>query len=1028
MSPPSKTPGHGGASFSLRGASAPPCCLLLTLFLTTVLHAQQADVSGIIKDSSGAAVPRAGITLLHQQSGIRRQAQSDEHGLYAIPAARPGAYRISVRKPGFQTSARSISINTGQSARYDFTLTVGPVEDSVTINDRKPQQPPDDAATGTTLRRRMVENLPNNGRSLLPLIEAAPGVIITPAGGGEVGQFAVNGQRSNANYITVDGVSSNFAVNDGLPGQAPSGSTPVLTALGSMQTVVSVEALEEVHVRTSTTPAEFGRLPGGQISMTTRAGTNQFHGSAFEYLRNEKLDANNWFSNSAGLRRSPLRSNDFGASLGGPLWKDKTFFFASYEGLHLRQPFTLRDSVPSNAFRQQAPPIVRDFLDAYPIASGPPTSADMAELTAAVSRPSALNASSIRVDHNLNDKAQFFVRAYDTPSSAQGSAASLYSQGQLNLGARGFTAGLNSAFSARTLNDLRFGYASAQARYGVTPIISNPNANVWRILPPVTPAASTNYEVLVYGLQPVVGSSNDRHTQSQWNLVDSLTHIRGKHEWKLGGDFRLILPSLESHPYGVYASFDSLTSLALGHLSQFTINHQDPLSLTAKNLSMFVQDTYRVRPNLTFNLGLRWEWNPPMTGRSGDTLTPVVNLGPAAHLAAAPLWHNNAARNFAPRVGLAWRPFENRNLTIRSGAGVYYDLGYGVAMSSLASSAPYFTSSTIYDVSIYDPTGAIRLPNASPPYARGFAYQPGFQLPNTFHWNVGIEQQLGRAAAISATYVNLTGNNLLRREWLAHPNASFTGVDVTTNGGFSGYSALQLQLRSRMETALQYLFSFNWSRSTDNASKDSQLLPYGDQASRAADLGYSDFDVRRSWNASVSYEPKSLKNWALESIIRSRSAFPLNVVTGADPFQFGNGNYVLRPNLVAGTPIWISDSNAPGGERLNANAFSVPNGYTQGDLTRNSIRGFGFSQVDIAVRKQFNVREGSSIQLRVEVFNAFNHANLSDPQTSLNSAQFGQSQSMLSAGLGTGGPANGLMPVFQIGGPRSLQASLRFRF
>ena len=992
------------------------------LLATTPIHAQQADVSGVVKDSSGAAVPKAAITLLHQQSGIRRQAQSDDHGLYAIPAARPGSYRISVRKEGFQTSARTgIVLTSGQSARYDFTLSVGPVEESINVNDRRAMQPPDDAATGTTLKRRLVENLPNNGRSLLPLIEAAPGVILTPAGGGEVGQFSVNGQRSNANYMTVDGVSANFAVNDGLPGQAPSGSTPVLTALGSMQTVVSVEALEEVQIRTSTTPAEFGRLSGGQISMTTRSGTNQFHGSLFEYLRNEKLDANNWFSNSAGLPRSPLRSNDFGASLGGPVWKDKTYFFASYEGLHLRQPFTLRDSVPSNYFRQQAPPIVRDFLDAYPLANGP-TTGDLAELTASISRHSSLNATSVRVDHNLNDKAQFFVRGYNTPSSAQGSAASLFSQGQLNLGARGITAGLNVSLSARTLNDLRLGFASADAHYGLVPIVSNPNANLWRILPPVVPTDQTNYEVLVYGLQPVVSQNGDLHTQSQWNIVDGLTHIRGKHEWKLGADFRMILPTLSTRPYRLYASFDSLASLALGRLSQFTINHQNPLALAAKNLSLFVQDTYRVKPNLTLNLGVRWEWNPPITGAN---LTPVADLGPNAALGSGPLWHNNG-RSFAPRAGLAWRPLSG--LTIRAGAGIYYDLGYGVAISSLATSAPAFTSRTVYNISIFDPTGAIRLPDANAPYARGFAYQPGFQLPSTLHWNIGVEQQLGRSAALSATYVDLTGSNLLRREWLAHPNANFTGVDVTTNGAYSGYRALQLQLRSRMETSLQYLISFNWSRSQDNASKDSQLLPYGDLTARAADFGYSDFDVRRSWNASVSYEPKWSKGWAVESIVRSRSAFPLNIVTGADPFQFGSGNYVLRPNLVPGAPLWIADANAPGGERLNSNAFSVPNGYSQGDLTRNAIRGFGFAQVDMALRKQFRVSEAASVQLRLEVFNALNHANLSDPQTALNSAHFGQSQSMLSAGLGTGGPANGLMPVFQIGGPRSLQVSLRFRF
>src|SRR5258707_969072 len=167
-----------------------------------------------------------------------------------------------------------------------------------------------------------------------------------------------------------------------------------------------------------------------------------------------------------------------------------------------------------------------------------------------------------------------------------------------------------------------------------------------------------------------------------------------------------------------------------------------------------------------------------MTGRDGDILQPVLNIDTPANAQLAPgntpLW-NAKAGNFAPRAGIAWRPIAGRNLVVRAGAGVYYDLGYGVAMSSLASSAPYFTSSTAYDTSIFDPAGALRLPTSNPPYAQGFAYQPGFKLPNTLHWNVGIEQQLGRAAAISATYVLLTGNDLLRREWLSNPNSTFTG-------------------------------------------------------------------------------------------------------------------------------------------------------------------------------------------------------------------------------------------------------------
>jgi hypothetical protein len=205
-------------------------------------------------------------------------------------------------------------------------------------------------------------------------------------------------------------------------------------------------------------------------------------------------------------------------------------------------------------------------------------------------------------------------------------------------------------------------------------------------------------------------------------------------------------------------------------------------------------------------------------------------------------------------------------------------------------------------------------------------------------------------------------------------------------------------------------------------------LQSGDRAARLADYGYSSFDVRHAWYAAVTYEPKQLKGWGLDTVVRSRSGFPINVVTGVDPIQLGLTSYVLRPNLVPGEPLWIEDPNAPGGRVLNRKAFRVPDLQQQGDLARNVVRGFGFSQVDLAIRKQFRITERASMQFRVEAFNALNRANLGDPQSVLSSPQFGQSLSMLNTALGSGGPANGLMPAFQIGGPRSMQVSLRFRF
>lgn len=1016
--------------------------LAIVSLLACTAMAQTADVSGVIRDSSGATIEKAAITLLHLETGIRRHIDSDGAGTYSVAGVKPGLYRLSIRKSGFQTAAhQGLRIDAGQHPRIDFTLLIEPAAaQSVDVaSDPEPSRSIADegAVAQTTVKRRMIDNLPLNGRGLLPLLEAAPGTVITPAGGGEVGQFSVNGQRSNANYVTVDGVGVNFAVNDGLPGQAPSGSTPVLTALGSMHSIVPVDALEEVKIRSLGQTAQYGRLTGAQVALETRQGGNALHGGLSSYFRNEVLDANNWFSNSRGIGRAPLRASDFTATLGGPLLRNRTYFFATHERLRLTQPSTIRSAVPTEAFRAASSPLARDFLASYPLPNGADLGGGQAEFTAGVSRDSGLNSSSLRLDHMFGSRAIAFGRVYQTPSSSQGAGQSLFTQGQLNLGAKGFTIGLTAALSPAVVHDMRFGWATATALYGLSPAGFGPGSkagDLSKILPPLTPAAETNYSVFVYGLEPVIENRGNRHSQQQWNFVDSSTWIKGRHEWKMGGDIRMVMPSVESKPWNVFAVFPYLDAVSVGQMSLLTVSRQQAVQVAARNTSLFLQDSWKMHARLTVTYGLRWEHNPSITPRNGTQLAPVVGLENPATAALAtnnntPLW-NTGAGNFAPRLGVAWRPFRDHALVVRAGGGLYYDLGYGVLMNSVASSPPNYVSRTAYDVSLFDPIANFPLPQAGlhPPYARAFAYEPGFQAPFTSQVSIGVEQQIGRTAALSATFVDVAGHGLLRREWINKLNANFTGVEVNTNGALSNYRALQMQLRSRTNSTLQYLISYTFGRSMDNSSKDSELLQYGDAAARRADYGYSSFDVRHAWHAALSYEPKQLKGWGLDSIVRSRTAFPVNVVTGVDPMQLGLTSYVLRPDLVAGQPIWIDDPAAPGGRVLNRNAFQVPDSQRQGSLARNAVRGFAFAQVDLAVRKQFRITEKASMQMRLEAFNAFNRANLGDPQSVMSSPQFGQSLSTLNSALGSGGPANGLMPAFQIGGPRSMQVSLRFRF
>lgn len=996
------------------------------------MWAQSADVSGLIRDSSGAFVPGATVVLLHLDSGMRRQAASDVQGQYSIAGTRAGTYRVSVRKSGFQPAARQgIELLPGDHARIDFTLAVEGRRETIQVQGETPSEMRPSGSAAVTLERPAIEATPLNGRSLLPLLEALPGTVVTPAGSGEVGQFSVNGQRQNSNYVTVDGVSANFAVNDGLPGQAPSGSTPALTALGSMHSIAPVEALEAVEMETAP-DVTAGRLPGANIAIRTRSGGESLHGSAFEYGRNEALDANNWFANSRSVPRAPLRVNDFGASAGGPLWRGRTYFFAAHESMRVNLPYTLRSAVPAEEARWSRSARVQELLKAYPAPNGPLLDGGFAEVTLPVARDSALDTSSLRLDHNFGSRARLFVRGYRAPSGSSGGGMSAFTQGHLSMSSNGLTVGLTQSVSSHLISDFRAGWTVATARYGLQPIGAS-GADLTRIIPAVGSADQTTYSIHVDGLEPVVQTNGNRHSQPQWNLLETVTWNSGRHEWKFGADSRWMLPTIQSKPWNLFASFASIDALSAGQAALITATNRLPVAVGAHNLSLFAQDSWKLHSRAQLSYGLRWEWNPPMTGRNGTTFWPVMGLEDPFRAEFAekgsPLWDPKRGM-FAPRAGAAVRIW--KSLTVRAGAGLFHDLGYGVSLSSLASAPPNSISLSERGVPLdFLPPVLPSTPLvARLPYERGFGFAPGFQLPRVVQWHAGIEQPIGQLAIASASFVGADGIGLMRREWISRPNPDFLGIEVMSNAGFSRYRALQAQLRSRTGGTFSYRVSYTFANSTDNASKDSKLYQYGDDRLRALEIGPSTFDVRHAWHAMFSVDPKGkiVKGWGLDWVVRSRSALPLNVLTGYDPIQVNSTSYVLRPDVVAGEPFWMEDPGAPGGRILNRAAFRTPSINRQGTLGRNALRGFAFSQLDLSLRRTLQLGETRSLELRADAFNALNRANLGDPQSILRSPQFGESLNMLNSSLGTGGPANGLMPIFQIGGPRSLQLSVRLRF
>jgi hypothetical protein len=1014
-------------------------------------------ISGHVVDPQGRAVSGARVVVASAETGATRGVFSNLQGVYSVPALPPDRYNTTVEAKGFKTvHENGVVLEADQRARLDFSLTIGSRAESVTVEGSAPLLNTSDASVSTFLGNRFVENIPLNGRSFSSLIDQVPGVVLTPSGEREQGQFSVNGQRPDANYFLVDGVSANLGTAGGGAnlGQGGAGQLPATSVFGGTSNLVSIDALEELRIQTSTFAPEYGRTPGAQVSVVTKSGKNTFHGTAFEYLGNDVLDANNWFANRNGLPKAELRQNDFGGVLGGPIMRDKLFFFGSYEGLRVRQPLVADTYVPSLASRQNAPAAVQPLLNAFPKPTGPDLGNGTAAFSASYSDPSTLNSSSIRIDYRPSRRVTIFGRYSDAPSTidqrAAGSFQSAYSNVRdVHYRSQSLTLGSTQALTPQLTNEFHFNYSRTRGisiwtldnfRGAVPPSDS-------ALYPSFASTRGSSFEFYgdsnPYGLKFLTGKLGD-NLQRQINVTDDVSRIIGAHQLKFGLDYRRLSPEARLDPYRVEYVFGSLSNVLANTVPEAAIVSRTADQLIFSSWSLFAQDTWDISRTLTITYGLRWEYNTAPSSPNGTLPFTVTGVDDPATMQLAPpgtpLW-TPQRDDFAPRFGIAYHPLPN--LVLRAGAGIFYDLGYS-ELANGTGAFPYIQNKLILNTSFPLSTASAAPPpfTTAPPVSYLEVVDPHHLLPRTYEWNAAVEQTLGVADDITVTYLGADGQKLMRRNILFRPNPEFTGeFDLMRNGATSSYQALQVQFRHRLARGLQTLFSYSWAHSIDDVSSDTDSLnvPPGDSPS-SAERGPSDYDIRRTFSADISYDipgPRGgiwkplLGHWSTDSIMYARSALPVNVVTGQDPFDtvFLSGTFgVARPDPVFGVPLWIADSNAAGGRRINPAAFSVPATPRQGDLGRNALRGFGVTQVDLGIRGQFTIREHFSLEARANIFNTFNHPNFGSPINYLSSPLFGQSTQTLNNWLGSGGQGGGLNPLFQIGGPRSVQLALKLRF
>lgn len=1059
--------------------------LLFVLFSASRLALAQtetATISGHITDSSGAAVQAASVELKSVQQGTSLTTTTNDSGIYVFPSVAPGQYSVTVRKQGYkQVDTVGVIANVQDHIEQNFRLEVGSTSESVTVEAGENNIDTTDAAVSTVVDRQFVENLPLNGRSFQSLLYMTPGVT-TAAGGaatndsGSPGGFVVNGQRANENYWLIDGVSANVGMAVGAPGPTGGGATGATNVLGGTMALVSVDALQEFRIETSSFAPEFGRSMGGQISIATRSGANQFHGDAFDYLRNTIFDANNWFLDNAHQPKEPEIQNDFGGVVGGPILKNKAFFFFSYEGLRLTQPGSLTATTPDLASRAAAIPVMQPYMAMFPKppAGATDVSPGLVLITSGFSVPQRADAAGLRLDYQLTKKLNLFARYNHAPSSNTATGSEANSLAINALQTKTATAGLTYIPSSSIVNDLRANYSvnggNSYAVINTTGGGAPPPPLTW--FPSGTSLANSAFYFLAAFGTTMLEQDGDyaKNYQRQWNFVDTFSVAKGSHDLKFGVDYRRLMPNYGQATYWSIPIFIDMSELQTGQPFELVNEYYAPGRFKLQNFGAYGQDTWRVNSRTNLTYGLRWDVDfapqtvesTPLPGITGFSLTSLANLNYAP--AGVPPYTTHYG-NIGPRVGVDYRisSTPGRELVLRGGWGIFYGLADSELLNVEAIEEPlypygavgFFLGPDLGGNAQYPPTPTqAALPvNAVPNAANGaplYGLQPGLNLPWSQEFNVALQQALGTNQSFSLSYVGAVDRRLEQSEVADNPNPNYASAWVETMTGSGNYNALQAVFQRRLSHGLQTLIDYTWAHSIDTGSYGNwvtYIYPGQTSANFNANRGNSDYDIPQAFSAALTYQPPAMKSnsvlkaitsgWATNNIVRIQSGAPDNIVAGDFHSSSEVGVAALeRPDRVPGVPLYLYGSKYPGGKAVNPAAFTNPpcctgfGGATrQGNFGRNVIRNQGLKEWNFSAQREFPIYENLKLRFEADLFNVLNHPNFGGFNsdfllTTGPNPVFGQNTTTWATGSASGGQN----ALYAPGGDRSGQFSLKLSF